>query len=311
MEPEEILSSSLGTLYDYVPIAHCSPGEIFTYTHRSEDPDEPPLTITVSVPDTQTEHWSLHASTLWVSALYVADHISELDLPTLKKTSSSDHENTPPLRLIELGAGTGLPSILIAKRYPHINVVASDFPDAKLIHTLRENVARNDASTNCTVVPHAWGTDPSALLPTPTPTTTTAGAGADVLLAADTLWDPAQHAALLRTICAVLKHTHAARAHLVAGLHTGRYTLDAFFRAARAAGLVLVEATERQVPALGGKVKGVGERGGRLREWNVVQRDDGVKERDDDECGERERRRWVVWSVFKWEIRDVTPHVPS
>jgi nicotinamide N-methyltransferase len=276
MEPEEILSSSLETLYDYVPIAHSSPGELFTYTHRPQDPHSSSLKITLSVPDTQKEHWSLHASNIWVAALYVADHISELDLPT-KETSSPDI-STPRLRLIELGAGSGLPSILIAKCYPHIIVIASDFPDAKLIQTLRENVTRNNVAQNCTVVPHAWGTDPSALLPPP----------ADIVLAADTLWDPAHHAALLRTICAVLARTPAARAHLVAGLHTGRYTLDAFFRAARAAGLVVVEATEREVVG-GEKVAG-------RREWDVG-RPLAIGGEDEDE---RERRRWIVWSVLKW-----------
>ena len=277
MEPEEILSSSLETLYDYTPIAHSSAGELFTYAHRPQDPDSSLLEITLSVPDTQKEHWSLHASTIWVSALYVADHISELDLPA-NETSSPD-TNTRPLRLIELGAGSGLPSILIAKCYPHISVIASDFPDAKLIHTLRENVMRNNVAQNCTVVPHAWGTDPSALLPPP----------ADIVLAADTLWDPAHHAAQLRTICAVLARTPAARAHLVAGLHTGKYTLDAFFRAARAAGLVIMEATEREV-VVGGE-KGTGR-----REWDVGRRPPAGGEDED----ERERRRWIVWSVLKW-----------
>ena len=164
MEPEDILSSSLGTLYDYAPIVHSSPGGLFTYTHRPQDSDSPSLEVTLSVPDTETDHWSLHASNIWTSALYVVDHISELDLP------AKEEIDAPPLRLIELGAGSGLPSILIAKCYPHISVVASDFPDSKLIHTLRENIARNNASQNCTVVPHAWGTDPSGhsgvLLPT-------------------------------------------------------------------------------------------------------------------------------------------------
>jgi len=78
----------------------------------------------------------------------------------------------------------------------------------------------------------------------------------------------------------VLARTLRARAHLVAGLHTGRYTLDAFFRAAREAGLVLVETTEREVLGEG------------RREWDVRRAED-----DDDE---RERRRWVVWCVLKW-----------
>lgn len=265
MDPEDILSSSLETLYDYAPITHSSPGGSFTYIHRSEDRDPPTMTVTVSTPDTQAEHWSLHASSIWVSALYVADHISELGLPANTEAA------TAPLRLIELGAGAGLPSILIAKSYPHVHVVASDFPDPLLIRTLRENVARNDASPNCSVVPHAWGADPSALL---------VPAGADIVLAADTLWSPELHAALLRTTCGVLARTQAARAHFVAGLHTGRYTLDSFFRAAGEVGLALVEATEREVQGEG------------RREWDVRR-----AERGEDE---RERRRWVVWSVLKW-----------
>jgi EEF1A N-terminal glycine/lysine methyltransferase len=258
MDPEEILSSSLGSLYDYAPIAHSHQGGLFTYTHSFQDTHSTSLTITVSTPDTQTEHWSLHASSIWVSALYVADHISELNLPE-KET----------VRLIEFGAGAGLPSILIAKAYPHIRVVASDFPDPLLIRTLNENVTRNDVSRNCVVVPHAWGTaDTTSLLPP-----------ADVVLAADTLWNPELHAALLHTICAVLARTRTARAHIVAGLHSGRYTLESFFRAARGAGLVLVEVVEREVQGDG------------RREWDVRR-----AESED----ERERRRWVIWSVLKW-----------
>lgn len=260
MDPEDILSSSLGTLYDYAPITHSSAGESFTYTQHSKDrdPDLPTsVIITLSTPNTQAEHWSLHASSIWVSALYVADHISELGLPT-----------DIPLRLIELGASAGLPSILIAKSHPLVHVVASDFPDPLLIHTLRENVVRNQASRNCSVVPHAWGTDPSALLP-----------AADVILAADTLWNSEHHGALLRTTCAVLARTPAARAYFVAGMHTGRYTLDSFFRKAGEAGLALVEASEREVQGEG------------RREWDVRR-----AESED----ERERRRWLVWSVFRW-----------
>jgi nicotinamide N-methyltransferase len=274
MEPEEILSSSLGTLYDYAPISHSSPGGLFTYEQRSHDPDSPPLTVTVSVPDTQAKNWTLQASSIWVSALYVVDHISELALPEENGTGTSSPDTSPPLRLIELGAGAGLPSIVIAKRNPHISVVASDYPDADLIRTLHSNVVRNNATLNCAVVPHAWGSDPSALLP-----------AADVVLAADTLWDPALHGALLRTMCAVLRRTSHARAHVVAGLHTGRYTLEAFFKEAKAEGLVLAGGgpTEREV--------GGGE--GR-REWDVGR---VAGDSDDDE---RERRRWVVWSVLKW-----------
>jgi nicotinamide N-methyltransferase len=276
MEPEDILSSSLGTLYDYVPISHSSPGGLFTYEHRShwQDPSLPPLAVEVSVPDTQAENWSLHASSIWISALYVVDHISELGLSKAKGTGTSSPDTSPPLRLIELGAGAGLPSIVIAKCFPQISVVASDYPDADLIRTLRSNVARNGATHNCAVVPHAWGSDPSTLLP-----------AAAVVLAADTLWDPALHGALLRTMCAALRRASGARAHVVAGLHTGRYAIEAFLRAAEAEGLVLVGGgpTEREVGGSEGR-----------REWDV-ERVAGDEDED-----ERARRRWVVWSVLKW-----------
>ncbi|KAI0289547.1 hypothetical protein BC826DRAFT_1030907 [Russula brevipes] len=54
--PEEILSLSLETLYNFSPIIYSSAGGLFTYIHCPEDPNSRPLTIAVAVPDTQTEH---------------------------------------------------------------------------------------------------------------------------------------------------------------------------------------------------------------------------------------------------------------
>ena len=104
-------------------------------------------------------------------------------------------------------------SIALSHHTPLLANAVVDYPDVDLIRTLHSNVARNHATRNCTVVPHTWGTNPSALLP-----------AADVVLAADTLWDPALHGVLLRTMCAALGRTARARAHVVAGLHTGRYS---------------------------------------------------------------------------------------
>ncbi|KAI0061001.1 hypothetical protein BV25DRAFT_821652 [Artomyces pyxidatus] len=254
LEPEDILASSLESLYDYTPITHSTPGALFKYT----SPNDPELSITLSTPDTAAENWSLHASSIWVSALYIADHLSELGIP--------DTETT---HILELGAGAGLPSILIAKAHPRVHVVASDYPDDNLIHALEQNVARNDVAGRCRVVPHAWGADSTAL-----------GSPFDVVVAADTLWNSAMHASLLTTLCGVLARTPGARVHLVAGLHTGRYTLGAFLREAEGRGFVVAEAVEREV-------SGVGQRA-----WDV-ERDEGVE-------AERERRKWVVWMVLRW-----------
>ncbi|KAI0314818.1 putative methyltransferase-domain-containing protein [Amylostereum chailletii] len=254
-EPEDILSSSLETLYDYAPITHSSAGPQFTYTSPSGAP-----TITLATPDTAAENWALHASSIWVSALYIADHLPELQL-------RGGHH-----RVLELGAGAGLPGILIAKTYEHVHVTTSDYPDAELMRALEANVARNGAQARCSVVPHAWGTDPSTLL-------SPDAAGFDTIVAADTLWNPDIHLKLIDTLARTLARTDGARAHLVAGLHTGRYTIEAFVRAVGEVGMVVESAVEREV-------KGEGR-----REWDV--------RRAEDE-DERERRRWVVWMILRW-----------
>jgi hypothetical protein len=59
----------------------------------------------------------------------------------------------------------GLPSILIAKRYPDVAVTVSDYPDEDLIHTLSQNVADNGVSANCRAVTYGWGSDPAELFP--------------------------------------------------------------------------------------------------------------------------------------------------
>ena len=263
-DPEDILSTSLQTLYNLTPIAHSSPGSLFTYTSPSRQ-----HTLTLRTPEPHHANWSLHASSIWVASLYLADHLDGLGLDT----ASTSH----PLHVLELGAGAGLPSILIAKSYPHVLVTASDYPDDDLIHTLADNIARNHAP-RCRAVAYAWGADPSILNGTGTGDGTPNHAF-DVVFAADTLWNPDSHPALIQTLQHTLKKSTAARAHLVAGLHTGRYTLQAFLNAVGPAGFELAGLSEREV------------RGDAERPWDVA-----TAESED----EQERRRWVVWIALRW-----------
>ena len=71
------------------------------------------------------------------------------------------------LDVLELGAGAGLPGIVIAKylalrrttmNIDRISVTLSDYPDHHLIRTLEDNVSRNAVDRTCYVVPYAWGT---------------------------------------------------------------------------------------------------------------------------------------------------------
>ncbi|THH14992.1 hypothetical protein EW146_g5421 [Bondarzewia mesenterica] len=281
-DPEDILSSSLETLYDYAPITQSSAGSVFTYTRPLTpssclDPASQVLTINLITPDTQAKNWSLHASSIWVSSLFLADHLEDLHLD--RRSSSAC-----PLQVLELGAGAGLPSILISRLNSHVFVTASDYPDADLIRALEDNVKRNNAADRCRVVPFAWGSDIIKLIPEPQAQFCIGDEfvhlpGFDAIVAADTLWNPELHQLFIDTLCRAMTKTADARAYLVAGLHTGRYTIQAFLNAVLKVGLEVEEALEREL-------KGDGKRG-----WMV--------ERAEEE-DERERRRWVVWIVLKW-----------
>ncbi len=102
----------------------------------------------------------------------------------------------------------------------------------------------------------------------------------DVIIAADTLWNSQSHQSLLNSLQLLLRRTADARVYIVAGLHTGRYTLQAFIQLVEESNLESEEILERNVVE-----------GGR-REWKV--------DRVEGEDVEKERRRWAVWMKIKW-----------
>lgn len=272
-DPEDILSASLQSLYGFSPITFSTAGSLFTYPIKPGRVPHPLKQIQVATPDTQPSNWSLHASSIWVSSLFIADHLEELHLDVIT-TSTEDNV----VHVLELGAGAGLPSILLANMYQNVSVTVSDYPDDRLIRTLSDNIRRNAVSERCRAVPHAWGTDTGTLVPRRGPS---GGATRfDIVFAADTLWNPELHASLLDTLCMCLNRSPDSCIHLVAGLHTGRYTIQSFLDGTRLRGLVLQSATEREVG------------GTQSRPWDVFR-----AEGED----ERERRRWVVWMILKWE----------
>ncbi|KAH9893424.1 hypothetical protein C8Q73DRAFT_532795 [Cubamyces lactineus] len=268
-DPEDVLAESLETLYDYVPVALSSSGS--TYTYQSE---AAPSGITLIIPDTQAANWSLHATSIWSSSIYVANHVQDLNIEGYIENVRAEGRS---LRILELGAGAGLPSILIAKMFLNVVVTTSDYPDENLIRTLEENVKRNEVSDRCRVVPYGWGSDPSSLLSRPSSEST--ADGFDVVIAADTLWNSEWHGIFIETLRFTLRRSPDARIYLVAGLHTGRYVIQSFLRLMEEAGFAAQELSER-------RVDGSGE-----RPWSI----DRAEHED-----ERERRRWVVWMVFKW-----------
>lgn len=275
LDPEDILSSSLQTLYDYQPITLSSAGSLFCYTwspspedvQSPRDPvDADPITIALRTPDTHASNWSLHASSIWASSRFLADHLYELQLTEHLDAHKAAGES---FRILELGAGAGLPGILLAKLHPEILVTVSDYPDDSLIQTLSENITRNEVSGNCIARAYAWGSDPAVLIPEQ--------AEFDMVVAADTLWNSENHSVFIDTLKMVLKRSTDARVHLIAGLHTGRYTLQAFLDAVRKGGFEVESTWERETNGSG------------RRAWDVSREED-----------DKERRKWVVWITLKW-----------
>ncbi|TFY81368.1 hypothetical protein EWM64_g2643 [Hericium alpestre] len=268
-DPEDILSNSLGFLYDYAPVTYSSAGSVYTYISPSTSrSSEAPLTVTLATPETHAKNWSLHASSIWVASIYIADHLDDLDL---------DVHPSRTLRILELGAGVGLPGILAAKRYSHVRVTSTDYPDEGLIRELEANVRRNEVSERCGVIPYAWGSD---VTPLRVDNDIADVAGFDIVIAADTLWNPETHRPFITTLHETLARTADARIHLVAGMHTGPYVIQSFLNTVQKDGLEVVEASEREV------------KGDARRDWDV-----GRAEWND----ERERRRWVIWVVLRWK----------
>jgi len=113
-------------------------------------------------------------------------------------------------------------------------VTLSDYPDDGIISALEENVARNDLNGRVTVLPLDWNNASSLK-----------GKKYDRIVAADTLWSSELHLPFCQTLQAGLRLK--AKAHLLAGLHTGRYVLQNFMTVARDLGFVIDKLLEYHI----------------------------------------------------------------
>lgn len=201
---EEAFSASLELLFDHPNSAIVvSPHSLWSHERTG---------IVLAIPSVQNAaNWSLHADAVWTASLFIAEHILMLstELDVTKK------------RVLELGAGTGLAGIAIARLLSPSSIVITDYPDDGIISTLRENVGRNQVH-QATVIPVSWG-DAKAL----------DGQTFDVIVAADTLWNIEHHESFCQTLGAALSKDESSRVHLFAAFHTGRYTMQHFMRTAQ------------------------------------------------------------------------------
>ncbi|KAI5888363.1 uncharacterized protein SCHCODRAFT_02513060 [Schizophyllum commune H4-8] len=157
---------------------------------------------------------------------------------------------SPPV--LELGAGTGLPSILLSTRSPTPSpnskdsasslIVVTDHPDPTILGNLQANVARNQhlVAPGCklTCAGYEWGTDVGHLLALLPPNTS----GYTTLILSDLLHFGDAHDALVASITKLSARTPEARVYVAAGTYTKPAVCANFVRVAREAGLIIDEA---------------------------------------------------------------------
>ncbi|GAB1314876.1 hypothetical protein MFIFM68171_05086 [Madurella fahalii] len=295
-EPEDILGSSLGIVFpDDVVNLHgdADHGLLYTSPHLPH-----PLQLSLAEVSTEADR-SLFSHYLWNSSLLLAELI-EADTLRLGRGGNDGNPSSvsssgtmtktaaPPsaafdvagLSTIELGAGTALPSIisgLLGAR----RVVVTDYPAPPILKTLRHNVSSTVqpkfsppgrfAVEEVLVEGHAWGELDSAFAQRNRH-------AFDRVFLADCLWMPWQHENLRRSVAWFLGEGDGARAWAVAGFHTGRENVGAFFDAEALAGVGLeVERMWEQ------------ECDGREREWTWDRGAEDVSV----------RKRWLVVAVLR------------
>jgi predicted nicotinamide N-methyase len=251
-EIENIFEDGLLSLFDHHPVAFSTPSLSHPYIYRpssvplpavtsgNEEADglPPNLEIPVYLPVAPSAlHTTLQLTHIWLSSIFMADLIF------------SSHIDVRSLRICELGAGAGLPSVAVLMNVgkEEGSVVSTDYavPEQDLqteagqaqpedvLGVLRGNLRRASEmpalrkrkSGRWTVVGHTWGEPVTDILNSPPPSTVPEQF--DLLLLADLLWSSSSHKDLLTSVYSLLK-PKTGIAHVIAGLHQGRGATERF-----------------------------------------------------------------------------------
>lgn len=238
---EDIFSSSQTMLFaDDVQVSHGTPGDKIIYT----SPRYGPLIVHIPTHPSLEEGRELFAHYLWNAAVIAADLIETASNSTNNEYTNSNPFNVHSRTILELGAGTALPSLISALAGAK-SITVTDHPESPSItnntittnmHTnLRPPGAEARSKSSVQIAGHVWGT--------PTfysashygvPLSTLSETRYDRLLICDCLWMPSQHSNLITSIVLWLSRSSDSSAIVIAGFHTGRSTVRDFFSLATA-----------------------------------------------------------------------------
>ena len=286
---EDIFEDGLLSLFEHHPVAFSTPSPSHPYIYRpspvpfpdgmssntsTHDDQEsrsilPNVEIPVYLPVAPSAlHTTLQLTHIWLSSILMADLIFSRHIPVRD------------LRICELGAGAGLPSVAallnVGQRRGDVagSVVATDYavPEQTpqeagqaqpedVLGVLRGNL-RNAAemtlpcgmgkpTDHWAVVGHTWGESVDPILSSPACHSSPPERGLeqthddkfDLLLLADLLWSSSSHTDLLTSVQALLK-PRTGVAHVIAGLHQGRGATERFKRGWKETGGWIEEVAE-------------------------------------------------------------------
>lgn len=177
---------------------------------------------------------TLLADHLFSPALYLAERI--------ERGLLSGHGAT----VIELGSGSGLPSLLMATQPEHPSlVVVTDYPDQHILGNLSQNVESNrpkfQSSCRIQCMGYEWGTETENLLKMLPHHSSGKPPGFDIVILSDLLHFHDSHEVLLSSISSLLSRSKHSRVHVSAGKYTQRHICDNFLANGQNAGLSFEE----------------------------------------------------------------------
>lgn len=264
-DPEDYLGESLGVIFpDDITNQHGDEQHKVIY----QSPRFGDIQLELADPKGD-DNRKLFSHFLWNSGLQLAEFIEEDEKWDVKGK-----------KVLELGAGSGL-SGLVAARAGAETVIITDYPAPEVVANIRKNVEKNipedmrvgseGKAARCWVQGHGWGE-----LSEDDHFAQEHKASFDIILVADCLWMPWQHANLMKSISWFLK-PHG-KAWVVAGFHTGRAKMAKFYG-------------EELLSEHGLELESIVERdpNGHERAWVF---DRGIEDVS-------ERKRWLVISVLK------------
>ncbi|KAH7913324.1 hypothetical protein BJ138DRAFT_1059336 [Hygrophoropsis aurantiaca] len=175
---------------------------------------------------------TLLADHLFSPALLLAERIERGLIPTQGR------------RVVELGAGCALPSLLMAALpNPPALVVVTDYPDPIILGNLMNNVVTNSPwfKTGCMVhcAGHEWGQDTAPIIDISR--AHEGPPGFDVVIMSDLLHFDSSHEVLLASLASLLARSNSARVYVAAGKYTSHTVCNNFLRLGEETGIIWKE----------------------------------------------------------------------